>query len=285
MGGGKMVSKRIVAVSMVVAALLIASFFIGTLYSPYRMTGVGDLYRETGIVAPKMGEAIPTPTPAPTPAEYAEERMVIYNAYISLETRDLEGVLAKIRVLAEGYGGYVVGTSRSSYGAQATAEITIRIPQDKFHMAVQQIEGYGEVLDEHTTSEDVTERYIDLKARLGNLERQEKRLHEILDMAKTVEEILEVERELTRVRGEIESLQGQINYLERSVAMSLITVSLKEPPPPFTPPGVDWGETFEIALTGFFTVIRGLIILIVSILPIAAIALLAYYLYRRRRRR
>ncbi|MEM2901877.1 MAG: DUF4349 domain-containing protein [Candidatus Bathyarchaeia archaeon] len=278
-----MVSKRIVAVSAVVAVLLIASFFIGTLYSPYRTTGVSDFYREKGVVAPKMGEVVPTPTPAPTPAEYAVERMVIYNAYISLETPELEGVLAKIRVLAESYGGYVVGTSRSSYGAQATAEITIRIPQDKFHMAVQQIEGYGEVLDEHTSSEDVTERYIDLKARLGNLERQEKRLHEVLDMAKTVEEILEVERELARVRGEIESLQGQINYLERSVAMSLITVSLREPPPPFTPPGVDWGETFEIALTGFFAVIRGLIILVVSIIPIAVIGLIAYYVYRRRK--
>jgi hypothetical protein len=226
----------------------------------------------------------PTPTPTPTPgAVIPTERTVIYNDYVSLETSNIEGVLAKIRGLAEGYGGYVTGSSRSTYGTQAMAEITIRVPKDKFHEAVQEIETYGKILDERTTSEDVTEQYIDLKARLENLQLQEKRLHEILDMAKTVDEILNVEKELERVRGEIESLQGQINYLERSVAMSVITVRLIEPLPPFTPPGMDWGETFETALRGFFTVVRGLIILGVSLLPLAVIGVPAYYVYRRRK--
>jgi hypothetical protein len=211
--------------------------------------------------------------------------MIIYNAYISLETTDINGVLAKIRDLAENYGGYVAGSSRSTYGVQATADVTIRVPKDKFHAAVQEIEGYGKVLDERTTSEDVTEQYIDLKARLENLESQEKRLQEILDMAKTVEEVLEVERELERVRGEIERFQGQINYLERSVAMSVITVSLIEPSPPFTPSGVDWGETLETAISGFSAVLRGLIILTVSLLPIAIIAVLVYYVYKRRKQK
>ena len=67
--------------------------------------------------------------------------------------------------------------------------------------------------------------------------------------------------------------------------MSIITVSLKEPPPPFTPPGMDWGETFETALTALFAVVRGLIILIVSLLPLAAIGLPVYYVYRRRKKK
>ncbi len=235
---------------------------------------------------PEIAE-YPTPTPTPTPGpkgvEYAQERMVIYNAYLSLETGDIGAALAKIRSLAESYGGYVAGSSRSSYGMQATAEITIRVPKEKFHVAVQEIETYGKVLDERTSSEDVTQQYVDLKARLENLQRQEKRLNEILDMARTVDEVLNVERELERVRGEIESLQGQINYLERSVAMSVITIGLKEPPPPFTPPGMDWGETFETALRAFFAVVRGLIILIVSLLPLVVIGVPAYYVYRRRK--
>jgi len=225
----------------------------------------------------------PTPTPAPKGAQYTQERMVIYNAYVSLEIGDIAGTLGKIRSLAEGYGGYVAGSSRSSYGMQATAEITIRVPKDKFHVAVQEIETYGKVLDERTTSEDVTQQYIDLKARLSNLQKQEQRLIEILGMARTVDEVLNVERELERVRGEIESLQGQVNYIERSVAMSVITVGLKEPPPPFTPPGMDWGETFESALRGFFAVVRGLIILVVSLLPLVVIGVPAYYVYMRRK--
>jgi hypothetical protein len=209
--------------------------------------------------------------------------MVIYNAYISIETGDIQGTLSKIRSLAEGLGGYVAGSSISSYGAQTTATISIRVPQTNFHKAVQVIESYGKVLDERTSSEDITEEYIDLKARLGNLERQEKRLYEILGMAKTVDEVLQVERELERIRGQIESLQGRINYLERSVAMSLIEVQLTEPLPPFTPPGMDWGETFETALAGF-AVLRGLIVLTVSLTPLIIIAIPVYVVYRRRRR-
>jgi len=272
--------KRLAAISVIVAIILVASFFVGTLYSPY------GGFMESRPWGPQIAE-YPTPTPTPTPApkgtEYTQERMVIYNAYVSLETGDIGGTLAKIRSLAESYGGYVAGTSRSSYGMQATAEITIRVPKDKFHVAVQEIETYGKVLDERTTSEDVTQQYIDLKARLENLQRQEKRLNEILGMAKTVDEVLNVERELERVRGEIESLQGQINYLERNVAMSVITVGLKEPLPPFTPPGMDWGETFETALRASFAVVRGLIILVVSLLPLVVIGVPVYYVYRRRK--
>ncbi len=104
-------------------------------------------------------------------------------------------------------------------------------------------------------------------------------------MAKTVEEILEVERELERIRGQIESLQGHLNYLESSVAMSLITVRLTTPLPPFTPPGVNWTETIETAFRGFFAVIRGLIILIVSLLPIGIVGGIIYFLYKKKRRK
>jgi len=270
---------KIAVVMIAVIAVLAASFFTGALVTHYgfeeRYEGVPKptVMSEPGLV---MKEAGPAPV---------QERMVIYNGYVSLETGDIGGVLDRVRSLADRYGGYVAGTSRSTAGNQATAQITIRIPQDKFRTSIKEIETYGKVLDEQTNSEDVTERYIDLKARLKNLQSQEQRLVEILVQAKTVEEILKVEQELGRIRGEIESLQGQINYLERSVSMSLITVNLREPPPPFTPPGMDWGETFETAMRGLFLVTRGLIVLVVSLLPfIVIIGIPAYYLQRRKRK-
>jgi hypothetical protein len=274
--------KKIMTVASFIVILMVASFFVGAFWSPY-----GE-FRTVGVLEYATLKAPPTPTPMPIPAlkeaPVPQERMVIYNAYISLETNEIEGVLVKIRALAERYGGYVASSSRSIYGMQATAEITIRVPKDKFHMAVQEIETFGKVIDERTTSEDVTTQYIDLKARLENLQKQEKRLAEILGMAQTVDEVLSVEKELERVRGEIESLQGQINYIERSVAMSVITVRLTEAPPPFTPPGMDWGEVFETALRGLFLVVRGLIILVVSLLPLGIIGASGYYIYRRRRK-
>jgi len=273
---------KMLVVFAVVAVVLVASFLAGALFTRY---GFEERY-STGL---EPRPAIMTESPQPTPftkgSEVAtdQERMVIYNGYISIETGDIAGTLDRIRSLAERNGGYVAGTSRSTFGSQATADITIRIPQDKFRTSIQEIETYGKVLDERTTSEDVTERYIDLKARLKNLQMEEQSLSELLTKATTVDEILRVEQELARVRGEIDSLQGQINYLERNVAMSLITVNLREPPPPFTPPGMDWGETFEIALRGLFGVIRGLIVLVVSLLPLVVlIGLPVYYLRRRK---
>ena len=154
-----------------------------------------------------------------------------------------------------------------------------------FRTAINQIHTYGKVLDERTTSDDVTQQYVDLTARLVNLQKQEIRLQEILAMAKTVEDVLNVERELERVRGEIERLQGQINYLEGNAEMSSIVVKLGEPALPFTPPRIEWGETLQTALTGLFLMIRGLIILVFSTIPLIAIAGPAFYLYRRRTHR
>ncbi|MBS7622768.1 DUF4349 domain-containing protein [Candidatus Bathyarchaeota archaeon] len=261
------------------AIILTASSVAGALLTQY---GLDGRYQAGSESRPS---ALPEPAGHPLKGSdftTVQERMVIYNGYLLIETGDLAGTVEKIRTLAERYGGYVAGTSRSTFGNQATAEISIRIPQDKFHTSIREIETYGKVLDERTTSEDVTEHYIDLKARLKNLQTLEKNLVELLARAETVDEILKVEQELGRVRGEIDSLQGQINYIERNVTMSLITVSLREPTPPFTPPGMDWGETFEIALRGFFAVIRGLIVLVVSLLPIMfLVGVPAYFIARR----
>jgi len=272
--------KSILLVSSAIVLLLVVSFFVGTIYSPYGALGTAPpaavmSKTEVGLLYTEAAEGQPA----------AQERVVIYNAYVSLEISDIQVTLAKIRGLAEGYGGYVASSSRSTYGVQNRAEIAIRVPRDKFHAAVQQIEAYGKVLDENTTSEDITQQYIDLKARLNNLLKQEERLREILDMAKTVDEILKVENELARIRGEIDSLQGQINYLEGVSEMSLISVTLTEPAPPFTPPGMDWGETFEVAILGFFTILRGMMILVISLIPLAVIAIPAYYLYKRRKQK
>ena len=271
--------RKIVAASSGIVILLIASYFVGVLYSNYGLTRVDSV--PSVMTATMSGPAYSEGAKGqPTP----QERVVIYNAYVALEVKDIQGTLQRIRTIAEGNGGYVASSSRSTYGAQERADIAIRVPKDKFQTAIQQIEGYGKVLDEGTSSEDITQQYIDLKARLSNLQRQEERLRELLDMAKTVDEILKVETELGRVRGEIDSLQGQINYLEGNVEMSLISITLTEPAPPFTPPGMDWTETFGIAILGFFTVLRGMIILVVSLIPLVVIAAPVYYVYNRRKR-
>jgi len=278
-----MLRKKLIASITAIAIVFTVAFFVGSFLISYSPV---ITHRGESTSGPRIISETPAPILASENIDYVsvEGRMIIYNGYISLETGDMDGTLNRIRSLAEGYNGYVAGTSRSMIGNQAVADITIRIPQNRFRSAVNDIVTYGKVLDERTTSEDVTEQYIDLKARLKNFERLEESITDLLNRTATVEEILKVEQELARIRGEIDSLQGQLNYLERNVTMSIITVSLREPPSPFTPPGMDWGETFETAIRGLFAVISGLIILILAILPlIVIIGIPAYYLQRRKR--
>jgi len=275
-------SRIKIAAAILVIVVLAASIAAGALLTQY-----GAYEGPSGGIAPRTGiMTVPAPVPAQKGADSAttQERIVIYNGYVSFETTDILGAIDKVRLLAEKYGGYVAGSSRSTVGNQVQATVTIRIPQDKFRTAIKEIEAFGKVLDERTSSEDVTERYIDLKARLQNHQAEEQRLTALLSKANTVDEILKVEKELARVRGEIESLQGQVNYIERNVAMSLITVNLREPPQPPTPPSIDWSDTLWTAVRGLFIIMRGLIIFIIAILPIALIiGIPAYYIHRRKR--
>lgn len=279
--------RKTLTVSAGVVVLLIVSFFVGAFSSPYNGLMNGEMYGAFSGAVPStlVKQAVVSETYSSGQPAQTQERMVTYNAWISLETSDIQGVLVKISALASNYGGYVTGSSHSTTGAQATAEINIRVPKDKFHSAVQEIEAYGKMVDEHTSSEDITQQYIDLNARLNNLQKQETRLNEILSIASTVDEILRVEDELTRVRSNIESLQGQINYLKGNVELSLVSVVLTEPALPFTPPGMNWGETFQTAILVLFRVVQGLIILAFAIVPLAIIGAPMYYLYKRKKRK
>jgi hypothetical protein len=211
--------------------------------------------------------------------------MTRYNGYLSLEVNDTALSMKEIANLAEKLGGYVASSRMSNVGSRATGYMTIRIPRNRFHEGVLKFSMLGKVLDQRTSSDDVTERYIDLKARLENLQRQENRLRELLAKATAVTEILAVEKELERVRGQIESLQGQVNYLERSVEMSSITIQLTRMIPWFTPPGIDWGETLETAIRALFVLTRGLVISIIAIGPFVVPGAIAVAVYKRLKRK
>jgi hypothetical protein len=211
--------------------------------------------------------------------EFAE-RMVVFTARLGLRVDDVDSVVNDIRGLTEDFGGFVAGVSTSREGG---GFITIRVPQGKFYEVIVVIEGLGEVEERDLRGEDVTEDYVDLGAQLRNLQRQEERFVEILDMCVKVEEVLKVEAELKRARGEIERITGEMKYLESRVELATITVYLNEE---FEEkkalfPEVDWGAPVNAGLQALFTVFQGLLAITILLGPFAAIGVPAYYLYRR----
>ncbi len=129
------------------------------------------------------------------------------------------------------------------------------------------------MLSQSVTASDVTEQYIDLSARLKNLKAEEVRLRSFLNQTDKVSELLQVERELARVRGEIESTQAQVDYLERQAARATLVVSLSEPGPVVRPQGDDWG--FSAAITrGVQAAVALLTTLVTGLIAIAPLVLL-----------
>lgn len=203
------------------------------------------------------------------------DRKIISTAHLQLDIDDIQVVFNEITNITRRNRGFISSSNVHDFGGRNSGQVTLRVPQGNFYSAIEEIEALGTVRSRQVSGQDVTEEFIDLDARLGNLKKQEVRLQEILKTAVTVKDVLEVEHELERVRGEIERLTGKLNYLNQSVEMSTITVNAAEPAP-FT--GEEWGigETFSQAARGFVESVRGLIILTGYILPILIfIALIA----------
>lgn len=226
----------------------------------------------------------------------ADSRLIIRTGDISVVVSDTDAALDQIAGMAESNGGWVV----SSYIFQAdenakSGTITIRVPAEGFQSALDAISAMAvEVQSLSTSGQDVTEEYVDLDARLGNLEATADRVRAFMDEAETVEEALAVNQELSRLEGEIEVIKGRMKYLSESSAFSTITANLT---PDILAQPVKVGgwqpvgvakEALEALINGLQGIANVLIWLAIYVLPIALIIFiplffLVRYLLRRSR--
>ena len=181
----------------------------------------------------------PTPTPpVPPPERISEaglswdtdtERMIVRTGNMQLVVEDVLDAIDRITGLAESFDGYVVSSSSWREGERLRGTITIRVPAKHFADAMRSINELAvEVTSQNTSSKDVTEEYVDLSAKLQNLEATEQQLLRIMEKAEKVEDILAVQKELSRTREEIERTKGRMQYLERTSETSLIEVYLEQ---------------------------------------------------------
>lgn len=160
------------------------------------------------------------------------DEKIIKTGSLDLVVDHADQSLSDIETVATEKGGYIeTSTLQEHEDGTKSGYVTIRVPADQFDITMALVKELALVVERETSSaEDVTEQYIDLAARLKNAQAQEARYVEILDVAKTVEEILQIETALGEIRGYIESLQGQLQYLDSLTGFSTITISLSEEP-------------------------------------------------------
>jgi len=157
------------------------------------------------------------------------ERMIVRTGRMWLVVDDVPVALDRIGGLAEDFDGYVVTSKRWQEDERLAGSISIRVPAEHFDTVLRALRGLAvDVTAEDTSSKDVTEEYVDLSAKLHNLEATEEQLLRIMEKAETVEDILNVQRELSRTRDEIERTEGRMQYLERTSSTSLIEIYLEQ---------------------------------------------------------
>ncbi len=236
------------------------------------------------------------------------DRMVIRNANVRLEVPKVLDAVGKVRALTARFGGVVSNLQLASdtgdgisppqplpgaperivrTGLPYNASLTILVPAAKFDAFRKEAESLGRVLSENSADEDVTQQHVDLKARLENAKAEESRLRTFFSQAKSVTDMLSIERELTRVRGDIESMTAQLASLERQAAMATLTIELVEPKPIVRPTsGIDWG--FGDALTEGIQAMVGLLkaalVVVIATSPLWLAALALFFILRWRLR-
>jgi hypothetical protein len=246
----------------------------------------------------------------------SSSRMIIKNADLTLQVRDVDIAIDGVTQVAGDLGGYII-SSRVWYQdtngkSMKYTTITLGVPVEQFETMLRRLRNLSvKVLDESATGEDVTDQFVDLESQLQNLQATRDRLREFLKAAKTVDEALKVNQELTKIEGQIEEIQGRMNYLQNRSAFSTITVTLQPVPPEFTPTPtptatmtrtptatstpVPWkpGETFNSASRTLSTTYKGignfLIWMFTFVLPVIAPPLLIlwaiWYFARRKSNR
>jgi hypothetical protein len=235
-----------------------------------------------------IGENIGEEAPANPPAGKQEAvkdpspRKIIYTATVELVVTDLTAAEGQLRKLVKEHEGFI---SRSDVagrmGTRRDGTWTLRIPVARFDDFMAEVTNLGVPQNSKTDSQDVTEEFYDLQARIKNKKVEEERLLKHLDKSTgKLEDILAVEREISRVRGEIEQMEGKLKVLGNRSELTTVTVhcqEIKDYVPPQAPGfGSTIADTFSGSLGALTSLGKGLILVAVALTPwLPLIALLS----------
>jgi hypothetical protein len=166
----------------------------------------------------------------PLPSASALQRKIIYTAEVQLVVEAFDSIPAEVEALAKQFQGYVANSAvTGSPGRPRSGQWTIRVPVERYDAFLTAVRQLGEVHQVTTDSRDVSEEYYDLESRIRNKKKQESRLLELLaDATGKLEEVLSVERELARVREEIERMEGRVRVLDDLTALTTVTLRVSE---------------------------------------------------------
>lgn len=269
-------------------------------------------YHPADNYAAQSPVAAPAPSAPPTPAglmaishaaaPYRSQQFIIKNGEMSLIVADTDRAVDQITSAAVEAGGYIIGSRAWLQADLKYAAITLGVPVDQFEAVQRRVRGLAvRVVNDTASGQDVSAEYVDLQARVTNLEATAARIREFLQQATDAEQALAVNGKLTEVEAELEQVKGRMAYLKDRAAYSTLTITLEPQAPTPTPTPVPsptptatpdvWqpDRTLAAAGTRLDQMVRGLgdlaIWLGITILPFATPVLIVGGLGWRSRRK
>jgi hypothetical protein len=153
------------------------------------------------------------------------EKKIIKTGNLTIESKNLSASKLMLDSLVKKTGGYASSENFSDQPDRISYNLTYRIPADRFDGFIKTVEeGPDKILNKNINANDVSEQYYDVKTRLENERKVEKRYLELLNRANTVKDILDIEEKLGKVRQEIESKEGRLRFLDNRVNYSTLNI-------------------------------------------------------------
>ncbi|NLI90841.1 MAG: DUF4349 domain-containing protein [Peptococcaceae bacterium] len=224
------------------------------------------------------------------------QQKIIYVLDVSLKADNVAAAMKAVEEKVTAEGGYIAESNQNNNEKGMTVYLSLRIPADKFQSFKGNLSQFGTVENEHLSSDDVSRQYFDVETRLKSWQAQEKRYLEILQQAKTVEEILKIEDSLANVRREMESLKGQLKYWDNHVQYSEIRMNISPTQSkltvndPWTP--VSISNTLQAAknaviktISFLWNAVNYLIVFIGYAIPVAILLGIAWFVWKKVRKR
>ena len=212
----------------------------------------------------------------------AAQRVTMVTSYLSLLVTDVEAVISELEKEIVTAGGYVLTKHVNVPEFGKSGFITVRIPNNTRDDFLQSAKNLSvRVVSENIENQDITEQYIDIQARLARLEDTKAKMEEILESATTVEDLVQLQNQISYLQEQIDNLKGSYRYLTESATSTLITINLSTdelglpyaPESPFRPEIV-----FKQAVRSLLTTFQSVAYILIWLLVWAAVFIPLIYI-------